>query len=290
MATQHLSRKELLNYFYEENLNPYFTFHNTTEVKTLFAEAIAAGLVDRFPKGKKVLRILDIGCGGGELTRVLLESLVRYRPGLEIYLLATDAANGILSHAQKHLEEIPIEHKNVTIEFKQVGVYPQPAPRLSDVIDKGRFNLIIASFMMHWLDDAADAIEQFLECLNDEGFLCIVQLADEEGSICAEFRKCLFKIGYDKKTGPYEHFFAEEFEEILKERGIHYEPPRIVDAAVNLKVEGSEGVVRSLEFLMNIPRRNMTTKQIKAGKKLINTLLSSGAMTCKYKMLWVEKK
>jgi len=250
-------------------------------------ESIAVELARQLPKDKGEARILDIGCGGGELTRTFLESLAQHRPALKIHLLATDRAGKVLDHARKNLLNLP---SNVIVDLQQVGVNsnPQRAQRLCNVLGGDRFDLLIASFVLHWIDRCDDAVDQFLECLAPCGSICIAEISQKNGDQYAEFRRRLFKIAYEKEKGPYQHFFAEDFEAILKKKSLQYNSVSL-QAVIDLKAKNLEEMDERMEFLTALPRRNWKDKQRDAIRELTGKLTESGTITCGYKMIWVIK-
>lgn len=287
MTALSLSKEDILHYFYEENLRPYLTFHKSTQVKTLLGESIAIELARRLPRKKKRVRILDIGCGGGELTRTFLESLAQHRPNLKIYLLATDRSGEVLDHACKNLLNLP---SDVKVDLRQVGINSnsQGVHRLCNVVGSDRFDLLIASFVLHWIDKCDDAIDQLFECLAPCGSICIAEISLKNGDQYAEFRRRLFKIAYEKEKGPYQQFFAEDFEAILKKKRLQYNTVSL-QTVIDLKAKHSEEIDESMEFLTALPRRNWKDKQRDAIRELTGKLAESSTITCGYKMIWVRK-
>lgn len=256
-------------------------FHRSNKGPTQGARAIADKLLDYIPKGQETLRILDVGCGGGEITRSFVERLASARPEMKIHLLAIDPADVILNLARKHLQNLST---NVKVKFKQVGVYPQPAPRLCDLFDRERFDFLLASFMMFWVDDWDDVLEQFLECLKPDGLLCVTLNCRTPGESGASFRQRIFEIAH-QETG-YQMEFAEDFEEILKTHRIGYRTETVCSDLV-LSSMHSDKISEVMEFMMRFPRGELTPHQVEAIKGYTNTMLSSSPLQSCKKMMWV---
>lgn len=286
-----LSKDELRRYFYETNLGSYQANQKNTKAKTLLGKSIAAEVARRLPNQDKTFRILDVGCGDGELAKELITSLSWYHPDLEIQLLAIDISEKVLDLAREKLKGVP---PNVSVDFKQVGVLPPPAPRLLEVLGEKSFDLIVASFVMHWVDDIEDALEQFYQCLRLGGRLCVAAFSKREdrGKEYADFRRQLFKIAHGEETeyGPFQSFFAEDFEKIIKQiedKKMILLEPTLLQTVVDLGSKDAEDIDERIEFLMAMPREKLTPVQKERVKQLIEKL--PGKMPCVYKIIWGER-
>lgn len=286
LTTAPLSKEDLFRYFYEENLKPYLSFQERTTVKPQVAQLIALRLLKYIPKEKTALSILDIGCGGGEQTRALVEEVALARPETKIQLVAVDPSAKILALAHERLQELPT---NVDVKIYKGGVHPLPTPRLYSLLSGKHYDFILASQIMFWIDDWLDALNQLIDCLNTGGILCIVLVSHKCGEKWAAFHQGLFKIAH-QETGFPQHFFAEELEEILEEHNIEYSTDTLTSVVLDFDSTSFYEIDEKLEFLMLFPRRELTVAQREAIQKHLRTTFSSGPLESCRKLIWIHKR
>lgn len=259
-------------------------FHRSSNAPTQAAKVIATGLLDYLPNEQRTFRILDIGCGGGEITRGFIEPLALALPRMKIHLLAIDPSGTILSLAREHLQSLPV---NVTVEFKQAGVFPQPAFRLARLFGKGKFDFLLASFMMFWVDDWSNGLEQFLECLQPNGLLCVTLNCRSPGKKGADFRQRIFEIAHQETE--YQMEFAEDLEKILRNHKLDYDVETVCDDLV-LSPVGSDKISEEMEFMIRLPQRELTPQQFEVLKKHTDASLQFSPLLCCKKIIWVIKQ
>jgi len=228
---------------------------------------------------------MDIGCGGGEFAEHFLKGVIALRPDLGIHLVEADPSLSMLNLARKRFQDLPPQIK---VSLKHIGVFPPSTKRLYHRLRGLRFDLIIASFILAWIDDWNDAIDQFLECLFNQGFLCIVELSYEHkrGRKYAEFRRRIYEIAH--QNGRPQRLFVENLETLLRERGIKYESEITCSKAV-FKEDWAEGIGETLEFFLHFPRRELTEVQIREIKKCTIEAFGGGPLESCKKILWVRK-
>lgn len=266
-----------LDYFYGEASKAYQAFHRGSNAKAKLAETIADKLLDYYPEDKKKLRILDVGCGGGELTHDLVKKLAVQRPETKIELTAIDPGEGILKIADEKLQKLSSKTPNLKVKTERVGIEPPPA-RLCKTLGGKSFDFVLASFIFFWVkkENWEDAIDQFAECLDREGLLCIVQLSQK--GRCADFRKAIHKVAHK-----FPMDFTEIIEKVFDESNIDYDST-FLDVSIDLGEEYTERITDTVEFLLRRPRGELTPEQ---KKKIVEEAkkLDSQTLECTYKIL-----
>lgn len=271
----------LFNYFYEERFDPYLAFHESTRSKYEVAEAIRIMLQNFFPPDKETLSILDIGSGGGELAYFLLEELKHANPTLRVSYCATDPSSKALDYARRKLNAFP------EVRYMQIGVgkIPQPSHRLKESLEEERFDFLLASYVMFWIDDWESALDEFLECVRPGGLICIIlsarkRLGEKEG-----FRPRLLEIAHDDSEFP-EHFFAEDFEVLLYQKGIQYQTQPI-HSVIRLNPKNITKFNDEMEFLITRPLTELTEGQIKEIKNhILDSSISNALHGCQ-EIIWI---
>ncbi len=282
MTKSKFSRADLFYHLWVKNPDPYLAFHKTNGDKPRVAKAIVKKLEERFHKGQ-TLRILDIGCGGGELTDELIKQLIASRSKWKIHLTATDPSPTMLDMAQNHLKKWEKPTK-IELDFLRVKVAPKPEPRLYDTLGSKQFDFVLASYVMFWLENWDDALDQFFECLSPNGLVCVIMTSREKGEKCSRFRQELLGITHQETNFEF-NFFAEDFEKILKKRNDCECQPELIKSTLSLK---SKDYQARLAFLMAFPNELLTPKQKKRLEQVENKLPKSGKLTCNKKLLWVS--
>jgi ubiquinone/menaquinone biosynthesis C-methylase UbiE len=125
------------------------------------------------------LRVLDAGCGSGAHAEALI------RRGAEV--IGLDSSQGLLEIARRRLgSEVPLVHANLE--------EPLPLP-------SGRFDIVVAALVMHYLRDWAVPLAEFHRLLKPDGRVVI--------STHHPFMDVVL-AGRDDYLGTYE--FADEWE------------------------------------------------------------------------------
>jgi malonyl-CoA O-methyltransferase len=123
------------------------TYDSVTPVQ----RAVARALVERASAiAPSPARILDLGAGAGHVTELAL----RQWPDAECFAL--DAAPAMLARLRA--------------KFPQVATIEGDAARLGET---GRYDLILSSMMLHWLDDPRAALAEWRRHLAPGGLLCV---------------------------------------------------------------------------------------------------------------------
>lgn len=126
------------------------------------ANQIAAGIRAAVPLHAD-MRALDFGCGTGLLSFPLRESLG--------HIVLADASQGMLQVVEEKIAAQGISNMTPRLAEPTVAVLPEE-----------RFDLIYSSMVLHHLADTAAILSRWCQQLNPGGWLCIADLAQEDGS------------------------------------------------------------------------------------------------------------
>ncbi len=135
-----------------ENWNPeqYERFRNERAAPFLDLLALVEPRAD--------LRILDLGCGTGELTLLLHQKLAAKQT------LGIDSSASMLERAAAHASE--------TLRFEQRKVEQFSAARA--------FDLVLSNAALHWVDDHAALFERITEWLAPGGQIAVQMPANDD--------------------------------------------------------------------------------------------------------------
>ncbi len=156
---------------------------------------VVSGLL---PK-KGISRVLDVGCGNGELSEIL------FKRGLNI--IATDLGFDSIKRAS-----LRIRKKNIKVPFVQGDIYRLPYGDRS-------FDAVIASETIEHLENPRDAMLEIARVLHSGGYF-IISIPYRER---LRYTLC---IHCNKKTPVNAHlhsFDDEDFVDLLKEAGFSVE-------------------------------------------------------------------
>jgi trans-aconitate 2-methyltransferase len=107
---------------------------------------------------KKGMRIVDLGCGTGELTREMHRHFKAQRT------LGLDASESMLARTAE------LNEKGLSFEKK----------RIEDVHDDGAWDLVLSNAALHWVDDHAAVLERLTRALAPGGQLAIQMPANQD--------------------------------------------------------------------------------------------------------------
>ena len=149
---------------------------SATELQTRAAQALAAKVL----KGKwDHPHVLEIGCGTGGLTHLLMPRL----PG---YWLITDIAPSMLDTVQSLF---PASHA-------QFRMMDGEAPDLPE----NSLDLIVSNLAAQWFDDLGAALQKLAKCLKPDGRMVLTTLG--HGSL-TEWQSAVAATGYQAGTPTY---------------------------------------------------------------------------------------
>ncbi len=284
-----LSKIDLFRYFYSKKLEPYHIFHGITDAKLAAAAKIAEYISHSYKNPINSFCILDVGCGEGELIISLVRELKRFAPQTYIDLHAMDPSSEMLTGFRNKLKKKSLpEIANVNLH--QIGLNKRH--RLKEICKSSKFDLVLASFVLFWIDDWSDAIDQMLKVLTPTGKICIILLAKRKGRIGATLRSKLFSIAH-KHTG-YNLECAEDVEEILRQKGLKWESS-LVSFHVEIPAHEKENIrtsngesISALEFMTRFPWNKLSSGQKKEMIETASAYKSQNPI-CYQKLLWISK-
>lgn len=197
---------------------PAARYRPLTPLYDLLCRAVGLGerlrrfQLDRL-EGLDPARILEVGCGSGELTR----AVARRFPTAE--LVAIDADPEILAIARRKLEGDGLAAR---LEVARAQELPFP---------DGRFDLVLSSLMLHHLPTAgkARAIAEWRRVLAPEGTLLLFDFGPPDGLLA---RTLLFPLRFDLLEEQADNFRGR-VPELLAEAGFETEVVGIYGSTIH---------------------------------------------------------
>ena len=184
--------------------------------KWLGGNAVTTGalksLIRRWPRQKE-LRIADLGCGGGDMLRVIHSQTTRM--GFRASLIGIDANPEIIAYARTNLKDIP------DAEFLSLDIF-------SDAFRELKFDVVIGTLFFHHF--SSDSLTRFLSELKPRVALGIVindihrhYLAYHSIRLLTRVFSKSFMVKHDAPVSVARAFSRAELVEILKQAGFeHY--------------------------------------------------------------------
>jgi SAM-dependent methyltransferase len=133
--------------------------------RTNFREKILTHFKNSFPKnlkGLKNLRLLDLGCGNGEMTSLYLEALKNLSPEVELEIYLIEPAEQALTKAKERAFNYS----------KNVFAINESADFCAKESNLPKFDLIIASYVFYHIDP--NLIPNLSNNLNENGSMAIM--------------------------------------------------------------------------------------------------------------------
>jgi malonyl-CoA O-methyltransferase len=151
------------------------TYDSATPVQRAVARALVARVAETVKRPPR--SILDLGAGAGHVTGFALAQWP------EADIAALDAAPAML--------------RKLKAKYPKVATLARDA---RDLRDLPRYDLILSSMMLHWLDDPRAALETWRARLSPGGLLCVA--APVAGSL-REWRQFLSAAGMEDAIWPF---------------------------------------------------------------------------------------
>ncbi len=218
------------------------TYHQKAQIQRKVAEGLMSSLVP----WKEILPnapILEVGCGTGFLTELLIENLPRKE------MIITDASEEMLSFCRNRLEEKGLLSERIHFEILDANTYKA---------DEQKYGMVISNFTPHWFKDTALVLEKLSESILEGGLL----LCSFPGNHSFEqwYEKCL-ELGL-----PYTANALPDVEEVVVKLSMG---PLQIDYYENDLTETFEhsidffGNLKAIGASTNIQEKSLTPKQFR---------------------------
>ena len=108
-------------------------------------------------------RVLDIGCGAGDVTSSLLLASIP----VKVSLHGTDSSQEMISYARQH-------HSGENLSYSVMDI--EKVTRVRDLFPDG-FHKIFSLYCLHWVRDLTSALRNIKELLMEDGEAMVLFLA-----------------------------------------------------------------------------------------------------------------
>ncbi len=146
-------------------------------------------LLARLPPGGDVARVVDLGCGSGEMTRSLLDRW----PGARI--LGIDNSRDMLAAAAQHAAD-----RRVAFAAGDIAEWQTDAA----------LDVVIANASLHWVPDHARLLRRLVAMLRPDGFLAVQMPYNHEEPCYALYDRLRGEPRWTAKLGPATPQYATE--------------------------------------------------------------------------------
>lgn len=224
---------------------------------------LSSGIV----KYKNSLRVLDVGCGNGHMTKKYIQTLKTSGSAIHITLLEP---------AQQSLNEAVLRLKP-EVESLQV---------LSNLPKDSRFDLIIASYVFYHL--SADFLDQLAEHLDEHGSLMIMMGTNDHPLKNHPALKLESKHGSSDKLNP----LLDKLKQSEKYRISRHK------VVTNLSLEGlkqeqtyTDDAQKFLSFSLNKNFNELSTSAMEALDEIFNFAMNhaGGTINPIHEIIWIER-
>ncbi|MBA2117035.1 class I SAM-dependent methyltransferase [Bremerella alba] len=168
-----------------------FFMSHATEAKSDVQEY--ARQLARFADNRSVVHLLDFGCGTGEFSRQLLETLAW--PTASLYLTLFE----------------PVDHQQETAAERLSRFSDHAIASLGEASYDQRptFDIILSNHVLYYAEDLGQTVAQLLERLHPEGKM-LLAIAGSENALIK-----LWKVGFGLLDQPIPFYIAQDVETIL---------------------------------------------------------------------------
>lgn len=157
---------------------------------------VVAEEISKVIDGKRALTALEFGCGTGLVSFNLYDSFK--------HITLVDSSKGMIEILNSKIDNYKVNNM-VTYHLDITA---------GDSL-KGKYDVIYNSMVLHHIKDTEAIIKSFYDLLNDNGYLCIVDLDEEDGSFHKNYpdfdgyngfnqdclKNVLIKSGFDEVDG-----------------------------------------------------------------------------------------
>ena len=158
-------------------------------------------------------RILDVGCGDGQVTALLAQAVPRG------HVVGCDSSSDMIAHARQ-------QHRQGNLEFAPADARDL---RLPD-----RFNVLFSNAALHWVDDHRAFLHGAARMLCPGGRLMVScggrgNAADVFAAVRAELRRTAWRECFRRMRPAYFFHSAEEYQVWLPASGFRAERVRLAE-------------------------------------------------------------
>ena len=130
------------------------------------AEMFIENLVDRLPKNRGPLRILEMGAGTGGTTSKMVPLLARL--GIPVEYTMTDLSSSLITAGRKRFKHYPF------MRFKVVNIESEPEPQLLH-----SQHIVLATNCVHATRNLAVSTTNIHKILRPDGFLLLLEMTEQ---------------------------------------------------------------------------------------------------------------
>ncbi|WDI43183.1 class I SAM-dependent methyltransferase [Bremerella sp. P1] len=173
-----------------------FFMSNATEAKSDVEEY--ARQLNGFAEGRELIHLLDFGCGTGEFSRQLLETLAWPKESLYLTLFE------------------PVDHQQEIAARRLCRFSDHAIASLGEASFDQRptFDVIVSNHVLYYAENLTQTIEQLLERLHAEGRMLLAMAGHENALIK------LWKVGFDLLNQPIPFYIAEDVAAVLADHNV----------------------------------------------------------------------
>ncbi len=177
--------KEKLKRRFSRNAKQYDKYAN-------IQKKMGKRLIDLPNIEKKNIKVLEVGCGTGYVTRLLLE---KYE---NISITALDIASGMIDVSKNLLDKSKDRVRFIVGDIE-------------DIILEEKFDLIISNATFQWFNDFEKTLKKLTSMLSDEGQLCFSTFGEETfNELHTSFNYARKELNLEESKTKNHQFYALE--------------------------------------------------------------------------------
>lgn len=163
-----------------------------SKVQKKMASELIELTAEKIPKFLDGKRAMDIGCGTGYLTRLLLENLNFSE------ILAVDIAEGMISEASKRIKNVngAVEFRCEDIETAEIGA---------------DYDLIVSNAAFQWFNDLANTTSKLFKAVNPNGLMVFSTFGEQTFlELNQSFDQAKAELGYKDDLTLGQNFYGKD--------------------------------------------------------------------------------